>query len=49
MAVTAPAFETIGRSQRISSARLREATGWAPAVRGGTDGWSLVLGQRIAA
>lgn len=43
------AVEAIARSQRVSSARLREATGWAPTVRGGTDGWSLILGQRIAA
>ena len=43
------AVEAIARSQRVSSARLRETTGWAPTVRGGTDGWSLILGQRIAA
>jgi UDP-glucose 4-epimerase len=43
------AVEAIARSQRVSSARLREATGWAPSVRGGTDGWSLILGQRMAA
>jgi nucleoside-diphosphate-sugar epimerase len=43
------AVEAIARSQRVSSARLREATGWAPTVRGGTDGWSLILGRRIAA
>ena len=43
------AVEAIARSQRVSSARLRETTGWAPTVRGGTDGWSLILGHRIAA
>ena len=44
-----PAVEVIARSQRVSSARLRETTGWAPTVRGGTDGWSRILGHRIAA
>jgi nucleoside-diphosphate-sugar epimerase len=43
------AVEVIARSQRVSSARLREATGWTPSVRGGTEGWSLILGQRVAA
>ena len=43
------AVEVVARSQRVSSARLRETTGWAPTVRGGTDGWSRILGQRIAA
>jgi len=32
----------LARSQRVSSDRLREATGWAPAVRAGTDGWGRV-------
>ncbi|MBE2319368.1 NAD(P)-dependent oxidoreductase [Solirubrobacter sp. CPCC 204708] len=44
-----PAVEVIARSQRVSSSRLREATGWTPSVRGGTEGWSLILGQRRAA
>jgi UDP-glucose 4-epimerase len=44
-----PALELMTRSQRVSSARLREATGWAPSVRGGTDGWALVLEERPAA
>jgi hypothetical protein len=43
------AVEPIARSQRVSSSRLRELTGWAPSVRGGTDGWTLILGHRIAA
>src|SRR5215207_526933 len=38
-----PEFEPIARSQRVSSRRLHEASGWTPRVRGGTDGW-----QRIA-
>jgi nucleoside-diphosphate-sugar epimerase len=37
-----PALEMLARSQRVSSARLREATGWVARVRGGTDGWRLV-------
>jgi nucleoside-diphosphate-sugar epimerase len=28
------------RSQRVSSARLREASGWAPRVRAGTEAWA---------
>ena len=44
-----PVFEPVARSQRISSRRLREATGWAPRVRGGTDGWRLITGERLAA
>ena len=34
----------MGRSQRVSSRRLRELTGWTPRVRAGTEGW-----ERIAA
>ena len=44
-----PDLEPIARSQRVSSSRLREATGWAPTVRGGTEGWSLITRQRSAA
>jgi UDP-glucose 4-epimerase len=44
-----PAFELLARSQRITSRRLREATGWAPRVRGGTDGWRLIVERRLAA
>jgi UDP-glucose 4-epimerase len=29
----------LARSQRVSIRRLREATGWAPRVRAGTEGW----------
>jgi nucleoside-diphosphate-sugar epimerase len=32
----------LGRSQRVSNRRLREATGWAPRVRAATDAWSRV-------
>jgi UDP-glucose 4-epimerase len=31
-----------GRSLRVSIRRLREASGWAPRVRAGTDGWGLI-------
>jgi len=34
----------LARSQRVSSRRLREASGWAPRVRAGTETW-----ERIAA
>jgi nucleoside-diphosphate-sugar epimerase len=44
-----PAFEPVARSQRISSRRLREAAGWTPRVRGGTDGWRLIAEARLAA
>jgi nucleoside-diphosphate-sugar epimerase len=44
-----PNLTPIARSQRVSSLRLREATGWVPRVRGGTDGWRLVTDQRLAA
>jgi len=42
-------FEPVTRSQRLSSRRLREATGWTPSVRGGTDGWSLIAERPLAA
>ena len=38
-----PLLEAVARSQRVSSRRLREASGWAPRVRGGTDGWRLIV------
>ena len=44
-----PELELMARSQRISSARLREATGWTPTVRAGTDGWALLAGERVTA
>jgi UDP-glucose 4-epimerase len=49
LAEVPPAFEPVARSQRISSRRLRRATGWAPRVRGGTDGWRLIVEGRLAA
>ena len=32
----------LGRSQRVLNRRLREATGWAPRVRAGTETWARV-------
>ena len=32
----------LARSQRVSSRRLREASGWAPRVRAGTDTWDRI-------
>lgn len=43
-----PLSAPLGRSVRPSNRRLREATGWAPAVRAGVDGWRLVAGAREA-
>jgi nucleoside-diphosphate-sugar epimerase len=39
----------LARSQRVSSRRLREASGWAPRVRAGTESWSRLAGGPIAA
>ena len=44
-----PGLEPVARSQRVSSRRLRQATGWAPRVRGGTDGWRLIAERALAA
>jgi len=32
----------LARSQRVSSRRLRDAGGWAPRLRAGTDGWARI-------
>jgi nucleoside-diphosphate-sugar epimerase len=32
----------LARSQRVSNRRLREASGWAPRIRAGTESWSLI-------
>ena len=34
----------LSRSQRVSSRRLREASGWAPRLRAGTEVWSRMAG-----
>jgi nucleoside-diphosphate-sugar epimerase len=33
----------LARSQRVSSGRLREATGWAPRMRAGTEIWETIV------
>ena len=42
-------FEPVARSQRVSSRRLRDLTGWTPSVRGGTEGWRLIAERPLAA
>jgi UDP-glucose 4-epimerase len=38
----APQDAPQGRSQRVSTRRLREASGWAPRLRAGTEGWGRI-------
>jgi UDP-glucose 4-epimerase len=38
----APQDGPLARSQRVSSRRLREASGWAPRMRAGTDAWARI-------
>jgi UDP-glucose 4-epimerase len=38
----APQDGPLARSQRVSNRRLREATGWAPRVRAGTESWGRI-------
>jgi UDP-glucose 4-epimerase len=38
----APQEGPLARSQRVSSRRLREATGWAPRMRAGTESWGRI-------
>ena len=38
----APQNGPLARSQRVSSRRLRQASGWAPRMRAGTEGWSRI-------
>nr|WP_296073212.1 NAD(P)-dependent oxidoreductase [uncultured Actinoplanes sp.] len=40
-----PGLEPLSRSQRVCSRKLREATGWSPRVRAGTDGWRLIADE----
>jgi len=37
----APQVSPLARSQRVSSQRLREAGGWSPSMRAGTEGWGI--------
>jgi UDP-glucose 4-epimerase len=39
---TEPQDGPLARSQRVSTRRLRDATGWAPRMRAGTDVWSRI-------
>jgi UDP-glucose 4-epimerase len=39
----APQEGPLARSQRVSNRRLREATGWAPRMRAGTESWSGIV------
>jgi nucleoside-diphosphate-sugar epimerase len=38
----APQDGPLARSQRVSSRRLREASGWAPSMRAATDSWGRI-------
>jgi UDP-glucose 4-epimerase len=38
----APQDGPLARSQRVSNRRLREASGWAPRMRAGTEGWGRI-------
>ena len=38
----APQDGPLARSQRVSTRRLREASGWAPSMRAGTETWSRI-------
>jgi nucleoside-diphosphate-sugar epimerase len=44
-----PDLDPLARSQRVSIRKLREAGGWAPRVRAGTDGWRLIAERPLAA
>jgi nucleoside-diphosphate-sugar epimerase len=37
-----PQDNPLARSQRVSSRRLREASGWAPRMRAGTEAWARI-------
>lgn len=37
--------ETLGRSQRISNARFRQAANWIPSVPSLREGWKLLVGE----
>ena len=37
-----PQDSPLARSQRVSSRRLREASGWAPRMRAGTEAWARI-------
>lgn len=39
----APQGGPLARSQRVSNRRLRDASGWAPAVRAATESWGRIV------
>jgi nucleoside-diphosphate-sugar epimerase len=39
----APQDGPLSRSQRVSNRRLREASGWAPRMRAGTESWGRIV------
>jgi UDP-glucose 4-epimerase len=39
----APQDGPLARSQRVSTQRLRDASGWSPRVRAGTESWSRIV------
>jgi len=39
----APQDGPLARSQRVSNRRLREASGWAPRMRAGTESWGRIV------
>ncbi|HEY8489980.1 MAG TPA: NAD-dependent epimerase/dehydratase family protein [Dehalococcoidia bacterium] len=41
--------EVLGRSQRVSNRRFKEATGWAPTVPSAREGWRLLAGTGVTA
>jgi UDP-glucose 4-epimerase len=49
VAAPAPQVEALARSLRLSNRRLRAASGWAPAVRAGRDGFALIASEPRAA
>ena len=49
LATDAGVPDPMGRSLRLSNRRLRAAGDWAPRVRAGLDGWSLIVAEEAAA
>ncbi len=41
-----PAVQALVRSQRVSNAALKAATGWTPATRSAADGWAEIATER---
>jgi nucleoside-diphosphate-sugar epimerase len=47
--VRAPQDGPLARSQRVSSRRLRDASGWAPRLRAGTELWARIASGEVPA